>query len=322
MAPDRAGMRRALAAGALWAGALAINRSLRVVEGQSMLPTLAPGDRVLVRPLVPALAGGVPNRGDLAVVRLNGRSTIKRVVGLPGDVVVLGDGHLHVDGAWWRVRGEVVDEDWRLEAGIDQVVVLGDNRRRSTDSRHLGAVPLADVTHVVVAGVTPAQRLGADVGMRRLDGPRRRDAVRVIVLDPDDRTLLFRVKDVDGGPQQWWETPGGGMRPGETPMGTALREVAEEVGTPHGPVVDLDHVITRETSYRGTQVARVERTMATRLERAEVSTTGWTASEQRDHVGWEWCTRHDLAALAEPIVPADLEPLLDRALAALPPREP
>lgn len=316
--PRPATVRRSvLAVAAVWAGALAVNRSLRRVQGPSMLPTLAPGDLVLTRPLLPSVGTGLPDRGDLAVVTVDGVTAIKRVVGLPGDSVVLGDGHLHVDGSWWQVRGGIVDEDHRWEVGADQVVVLGDNRNWSTDSRKVGPIPLSDVSHVVLAGVTPLQRLGAGIGMLRLPGPRRREAVRVVVLGPDDRTLLFRVRDHDGGSQRWWETPGGGLLPGESLTAAARRELDEEVGTPHGEVVDLDHVDRRLSTYAGTEVERIEHTMATRVATTEVSTANWTAAEHHDQVGWEWFTRDEVASLEDSTIPATLPRLMDRAIAAL-----
>jgi len=58
-----------------------------------------------------------------------------------------------------------------------------------------------------------------------------RDSVRVVVLDPDDRVLLFRAihpHRPDIG--TWWELPGGGIDPGETVVDTAIRELREETG--------------------------------------------------------------------------------------------
>ena len=287
-----------------------------------MLPTLQPDDLVLTRPALPGVGTGLPRRGDLVVVRLPSMSeasapaAVKRVVGLPGDTVVLGDGHLHVDGSWWELPGALlVDEDLRLEVGADQGAVMGDNRAMSTDSRQVGPVPTTAIERIVVASVDPLRRMGAGVGMRRVDGPRRRDAVRVVVVGPDDRTLLFRVRDRDGGDDRWWETPGGGLHPGESVMAAAQREVAEEVGADHGDIVSLDHVATRTSSWWGTEILRIEHTVAPRVPDASVSTANWTAAEHQDHVSWRWVTAEELAGLDEPVIPHDLPDLLPRALA-------
>jgi ADP-ribose pyrophosphatase YjhB (NUDIX family) len=67
---------------------------------------------------------------------------------------------------------------------------------------------------------------------------RTRLAGRVIVLDPQDRVLLFRYDD--GAPNGvHWSTPGGGLNEGESFADGALRELAEETGwtdVPLGPL--------------------------------------------------------------------------------------
>ncbi|HJS49426.1 MAG TPA: NUDIX domain-containing protein [Gaiellaceae bacterium] len=57
--------------------------------------------------------------------------------------------------------------------------------------------------------------------------PRLRDAVRAVVLDPDDRVLLVRFEFPD-----WtgWATPGGGVDAKETDDEAIRRELAEETG--------------------------------------------------------------------------------------------
>lgn len=305
---------RALAGAGLaataWVGALATNRSLRRVAGPSMLPGLRPGDLLLTVPR----RRGLPPRGDLVVASVGGTTAVKRLVGLPGDDVVLLDGHLHVDGSWWQLPGAVlVDEDHRWRVGADEVVLLGDNRAASTDSRTAGPVRLVEVARVVVASVRPPRRLGAGVGMRRLPGPRRREAVRIVTLDPDDRVLLFRVADVDGVEPDWWETPGGGLQPGEDVMAAARRELAEEVGPVDCELVDLDHVAGRDSSIWGAPLRRIETTVATRLPTDEVRADGWTDGEHRDIVDWHWFTRDELTALTAATYPVGVRDLVDRA---------
>lgn len=58
-----------------------------------------------------------------------------------------------------------------------------------------------------------------------------RHSVKVLLSRPDGRVLLLRCVD-PGDPDQppWWELPGGGQDPGEEPVDTAVREVAEETG--------------------------------------------------------------------------------------------
>jgi signal peptidase I len=110
-------------------------------------PTLRNGDVVLVKGYGRGKAR--PARGDVVVVREaspNGRRSIKRVVGLPGEAVRFQEGTLYVDGeplaepylgGLPAVIG--LDEaEWTV--GREAYFVLGDNRAHSTDSRMYGPV--------------------------------------------------------------------------------------------------------------------------------------------------------------------------------------
>jgi len=95
------------------------------VEGRSMLPTYAPGDRVLVNRF--AYVNARPRPGDVVVVRLPGgeaRTAVKRIAAAPGDSAPgPGGGALGPD-EWW---------------------VMGDNPDESTDSRHFGPLHRRDI---------------------------------------------------------------------------------------------------------------------------------------------------------------------------------
>lgn len=72
-----------------------MKRLVRVV-GESMAPTYRSSDLLLTRPVGPA--GARARRGDVVVFRLDELRMIKRVVGLPGDLVELEAGRLFVNG--------------------------------------------------------------------------------------------------------------------------------------------------------------------------------------------------------------------------------
>lgn len=130
------------------------------IESASMAPTYAAGDVVLVSRAVPS--PGDLTFGDLVVFRdpTDGRRALKRVIGLPGEELVILDGLLHVDG-------EVVIEPWvdpalvdgyysrTFVVPVDHVFVLGDNRGNSVDSRDYGAVPAEDLLGTVWGRVWP-----------------------------------------------------------------------------------------------------------------------------------------------------------------------
>src|SRR5665811_1426609 len=98
-----------------------MNRLVRVA-GESMAPTYRPSDLLLTRRA--GRAGVRGRRGDVVVFRHGELRMIKRVVGLPGDLVELeagrmfvngesGDGRSRVRGAYtqtWRVPGR--DTSW------------------------------------------------------------------------------------------------------------------------------------------------------------------------------------------------------------------
>jgi signal peptidase I len=157
----------ALALGGLAAAVLAVRRGRlepMLVSGASMRPTLDPGQRIAVAPLVRP-----PARGDLVVVarprspRSKGDlEVVKRVVGLPGERVRLAAGRLEVDGAPVPepyLHGGPVAGELELELGPAQYLVLGDHRAASTDGRDFGPVGADALLGLVRFAYWPPRRL-------------------------------------------------------------------------------------------------------------------------------------------------------------------
>lgn len=121
--------------------ALFFNLNFRtvVVEGDSMLDTLKPGQRVLVSKAY-WLIGGIRKK-DIVVVRdqSTGGYFIKRVYRLAGEIV----DYPNVPSSHRLASGDYVVPE-------GHVYVLGDNREVSEDSRKFGAVPLARIIGKVV----------------------------------------------------------------------------------------------------------------------------------------------------------------------------
>lgn len=298
---------------AAWAVAWLANRSLRRVEGTSMLPTLWPNDLLVTVP--PPWAGGL-RRDDVVVADTPSGVVTKRLAGLPGEAVLVGEGHRHAAGTWHRLATTAGDAEHRFQPRSDEVVLLGDHPGGSTDSRSYGPVPMSTIQRVALARVRPWVWLRAR-RPRPLAGPRRRPTVRVITFDPDDRVLLFEVQDTDGSGMTWWETPGGGMEPGEDVIETARRELVEEVGQVATAVVDLDRVIERTTPRAGAELVKVEHLAAARLPDTSVDPAGWTRSEVRDTLNWRWWTAEELGASGDRVAPAGLVDVLPEARDAL-----
>ncbi len=116
-----------------------------MVDGTSMEPGLQNGQYVLVNKL--AYLFHTPERGDVIVFHFpkdTNIDLIKRVIGVPGDVIV-------IDGTTVRVNGILLNEPYimapmnpagdRLVVPPNEYFVMGDNRPVSDDSRDWGFVP-------------------------------------------------------------------------------------------------------------------------------------------------------------------------------------
>jgi signal peptidase I len=132
------------------------------VQQMSMENTLLPDQYVLVDKLTPHWSPYV--RGDIVVFTPPeswsagiGVPFIKRIVGLPGDTVSLRDGKVYVNGVQ-LVEPYVFEEDgvrvatdpqaggaseWLVPDG--DLLVFGDHRNNSADSRSFGPIPISNV---------------------------------------------------------------------------------------------------------------------------------------------------------------------------------
>lgn len=130
---------------------LAINAvSARIrVESISMQPTLYAGDFVIVNKLAYKL--GEPNRGDVVIFHYppdpNREPYIKRVIGLPGEMVSVSGGDVYVNDVLmdepYISAPPNYEGSWQVPD--NGLFVLGDNRNSSSDSHSWGMVPLDNV---------------------------------------------------------------------------------------------------------------------------------------------------------------------------------
>ncbi|WKZ35812.1 MAG: signal peptidase I [Anaerolineales bacterium] len=114
------------------------------VDGFSMRPTLEDGEFVLVNKM--SYRFGEVERGDIIVFHfpLNpSEELIKRVIGLPGDRVLVENNQVFVNGQMlneaYIAQAPLYSGQWTVEEGT--LFVLGDNRNNSNDSKDWGFLP-------------------------------------------------------------------------------------------------------------------------------------------------------------------------------------
>lgn len=141
---------------------------INTVDGESMLPSLVPGQKLLVTDLFYS-----PDYNDIVIVQAaqldGGKPIVKRVIGLPGDTIMIDffSGTVYRNGTALDIEtvGGVIYEDGHaintltnlnqdMASGKEYVVpegkyfVMGDNRNNSKDSRLLSVIGFIDENYI------------------------------------------------------------------------------------------------------------------------------------------------------------------------------
>jgi len=140
------------------------------VEGSSMEPSLHDGQRLIVDKLTYRF--GKPKVGDVIVFRYPtdvNRMFIKRVIGIPGDEIMIRDGIVYRNGhplvenyINGPTHGAFTRNDGPVIVPSDSYYVLGDNRLNSDDSRYpdVGFVPRDLIVGKAIFTYWPLNNIG------------------------------------------------------------------------------------------------------------------------------------------------------------------
>jgi len=141
------------------------------VEQTSMETSFEPGEFVLVDKFTPRLTGF--HRGDVVIFHPpegwpsgdDSTPYIKRVIGLPGETVTIGPDGVRINGTLLPEPYVYVDDggyfeeeqSWSLAA--DQLLVFGEHRSNSSDSRAYGPIPTDAVVGRAVIRYFPVHKI-------------------------------------------------------------------------------------------------------------------------------------------------------------------
>ncbi|MBP8961036.1 signal peptidase I [Patescibacteria group bacterium] len=140
------------------------------VNGYSMLPTISDAEMIETYSFNRVLAiFKKPQRGDLVVFKSgktieNGQlvNYLKRIIAVSGDEILIENGFVFVNGQaldepyTMKPRstfgGTFLEECKTLKVPEGYVFVLGDNRKRSEDSRSIGLIALDEINYILPFG--------------------------------------------------------------------------------------------------------------------------------------------------------------------------
>jgi len=137
------------------------------INGSSMENTFKTGDRVLVSRIAPYL--DIINRNDIILceITLNGAEEIivKRVIGKPGDHIKIKNNEVYVNNI--LLTEPYIKEQAStagnidITLGKDEYYIMGDNRKKSTDSRKFGTIKKSNIEAKVIFKWFPFSEIGA-----------------------------------------------------------------------------------------------------------------------------------------------------------------
>ena len=140
---------------------------IRVI-GPSMMHTLIDGDIMILDKISYRFKN--IKRFDIVVISSLDKPIIKRVIGLPGDIVESKNNKLYINGEEIKedyLDGDAITSSFSVESisGVEKIpkgyyLVLGDNREESQDSRAIGLIKRSQIEGKTSLTVFPFNRIG------------------------------------------------------------------------------------------------------------------------------------------------------------------
>lgn len=141
------------------------------VKGASMEPTFHTGEYILTSRI--SYKFKKMERGDVVVFKSPKNPDIeyiKRIIGLPGDIVTITDGIVkvnenllseqYISSTTNLFEGGCVKNGEPYNVPNDEIFVMGDNRPRSSDSREFCSVPIQNLIGLVFYRYFPTDKIG------------------------------------------------------------------------------------------------------------------------------------------------------------------